>query len=85
MSIRFGQIVIGDWVTAPYSTLHRLTLSYTGLLLYLAATTLCGNGSAFWPWVVLTIVSALVLVLVLVIAGDVLARRDERITPRRAP
>lgn len=81
MSIWFGQIVIGDWVTALYSTPRRATLSNTGLLLYLAATTLCGNVSAFWPWVVLTIVSALVLV----IAGDVLARRDERITPRRAP
>ncbi|TFB93656.1 MULTISPECIES: hypothetical protein [Cryobacterium] len=63
-----------DTVTVMYSTPRRGTLSYVGLLIYIAGTTVCWDRLALWPWVAMTAAAALVLF----ILGTLWIAQDDR-------
>ena len=71
------QKAIWDKVTILVSTPRRETVSYVGLLIYIAASTLCWNQNAFWPWVALTTLSTLILIL----TSTLLTNKDNTTTP----
>ncbi|TFC21219.1 hypothetical protein E3O19_00290 [Cryobacterium algoritolerans] len=61
-------------VMVMYSTPRRGTLSYVGLLIYIAGTTICWDRLAFWPWVAMTGAAAVVLF----IMGTLWIAQDDR-------
>ncbi|MBC7442250.1 MAG: hypothetical protein H7311_06980 [Ramlibacter sp.] len=66
---------IWDWIAAPYPTPRRETLSYIGVVFYLACTTLCWDSSTLWPWILITVTG----IIALVITGALLTTRDGRL------
>ena len=71
------RVLTPNTITVIYSTPRRGTLSYVGLLIYIAATTVCWDRLAFWPWLAMTFAAAVVLF----IMGTLWLAQDDRAEP----